>query len=41
MTGRTIYNNTSDIVMLGRTIKATYSTDVAIANRHNLHRAIT
>jgi len=41
MAGRTIYNDRSDTVMLGRTIKETYSTDVAIANRHNLHRAVT
>ena len=30
MTVRTIYNDRSDIVMLGRTIKATHSTDVPL-----------
>jgi len=41
MTGRTIYNDRSDIVMLGRTIKETYSTDITIAKRNNFHRVIT
>ena len=41
MTGRRVYKDRSNIVMFGRTIKETYSTFVAIANPHNLHRTIT
>ena len=40
VTDRTNRSDRPDIVLLGKTVKEAHSTDVAIANRHNLLRAI-